>query len=405
MVEEALPLFRREVVQPLLLAERTERGNGQHLRFASLEEAGAVRAREDTDVTGERPDLRWRPAVGPDAAVEDRRADGVLNNGVQGSRDIFVAKLVPEALQQLLPARLQATLALAASGRQQSLQVALYRSAHGGLHFGRERLRRELDRLRARLSDDLVLHVQDLLVRLLSELDRLQHRRFRHLERARLHHHHGVAGAGHYQVQFALSQVLVRRVDHQLTVDVADADGADRPGKRRAGDAERRGRANGAEHVRHGLPICGEHRDDHLDIVAEAFREQGPDRPVRQAAGQDRVRARAPFAAEEAARNLPDRIEPLFKVDGQREEVHARPGLIADACRRQKHRIAVAYRHGAAGQPGQLAYLQAQHLASYLSFNSLRHINTYLPLIYLTTGFAQHCPVRRVTLGPTCAAC
>jgi hypothetical protein len=69
--------------------------------------------------------------------------------------------------------------------------------------------------------------------------------------------------------------------------------------------------------------------DDDLDFVQVAFREQRADRTVDQARGQGFFFRRTAFALEEAARDLAGSIGLLDVVDGQREEVLARLGVLA----------------------------------------------------------------------------
>ena len=68
-----------------------------------------------------------------------------------------------------------------------------------------------------------------------------------------------------------------------------------------------------------------QHMHHDLDFVVEAFREQRTHRAVDQARGQRFQLARAAFTLEEAARDLAGGIGLLDVVDGEGEEVLARP--------------------------------------------------------------------------------
>ena len=55
----------------------------EDLRLAALEEAGAVRTRQDADVAGDRPQLVDVTAVGALALAEDAAAHRLLDDGVE----------------------------------------------------------------------------------------------------------------------------------------------------------------------------------------------------------------------------------------------------------------------------------------------------------------------------------
>ena len=120
----------------------------------------------------------------------------------------------------------------------------------------------------------------------MPEHDRLGHHVLGQDAGTGLDHHDRVAGAGDHQVQLRLGQLAVGGADHELTVDAADADGADGPGERDLADGQRRGRGDGAEGVRVVLAVRGEDRDDHLDVILVALGEERPDGPVREACSQ-----------------------------------------------------------------------------------------------------------------------
>ena len=65
--------------------------------------------------------------------------------------------------------------------------------------------------------------------------DRIGHDRLGQDLGAGLDHHHGLARAGHDQVQLALVELAVGRVGDELAVDAADAHGADGAQERDAG--------------------------------------------------------------------------------------------------------------------------------------------------------------------------
>src|SRR5262249_51454296 len=81
-------------------------------------------------------------------------------------------------------------------------------------------------------------------------------------------------------------------------------------------------------------------RLDHLDLVAQALHEAGPQRAVDQPAGEDRVLAGPALAAEERAGDAARGVHPLLDVDREREEVELALGLPARRRGGQHHRVA-----------------------------------------------------------------
>jgi hypothetical protein len=210
-----------------------------------------------------------------------------------------------------------------------------------------------------------------------AEQDRLGHHVLGQELRAGLDHHDRVAGAGDDQVELRSLELAVRRVDDELAVDPADTDRRDRAEERDLADRQGGRRGDGPEHVGVVLLVGREDRDDELDVVLVALGEERPDRPVRQAGGEDRGLRRARLALDEAARDLARGVHPLLEVDGEREEVEAGPRL-GSVRGPQDHRVAVADGHGAAGQAGELAGLDGQRLTAKLRLERLRHGDVFL---------------------------
>jgi hypothetical protein len=63
-----------ERVREFAIAGRAECGNREHLRFAALEQTGAVRARQNRDVRGQVSQVARRASVGSRAFFEDQLA-------------------------------------------------------------------------------------------------------------------------------------------------------------------------------------------------------------------------------------------------------------------------------------------------------------------------------------------
>ena len=143
----------------------------------------------------------------------------------------------------------------------------------------------------------------------------------------------------------ALAHLVDHRVEHELAVDDADAGSADRAQERQAGERQGRGSGHQADDVGIILHVVGEHGDDHLRLVLEAVHEQRPDRPVDQARGQRLLLGGATLALEKATGDLAGGVGLLLVVDGEREEIDARPD---GSCRRPPSPARSSHRTGRA---------------------------------------------------------
>src|SRR2546429_107002 len=71
VVHETLEFLSRQAVQLLLVGHRAEGGDGQRLRLAAGEQAGAVRPRQHPDLDGDIAYVLQATAVDTDALVHD----------------------------------------------------------------------------------------------------------------------------------------------------------------------------------------------------------------------------------------------------------------------------------------------------------------------------------------------
>src|SRR5438874_5949625 len=78
VVDVALLGLRADRVDPLDVRGRAEGRDGERLRLAAREQAGAVGARDEPDLDRDRTDVRQAAAVDPDALVGDEATDGLL---------------------------------------------------------------------------------------------------------------------------------------------------------------------------------------------------------------------------------------------------------------------------------------------------------------------------------------
>ena len=213
-------------------------------------------------------------------------------------------------------------------------------------------------------GDELVLQVDRLLQLRVAVGDGIGHDGLRQDLGARLDHHDGLARAGHDEVELALGELAVRRVGDELAVDAADAHRADRSQERDVADAQRRRGAVERQDVGIVLLVGREDRQDDLDVVVVALREERANRPVGEAHGQDGRLRRARLALDESAGDLARGVHPLLVVDGEREEVGALARLLGGDGGRQDDAVAIADDDRAVGLLGELAGLHAEDLAA-----------------------------------------
>ena len=170
-------------------------------------------------------------------------------------------------------------------------------------------------------SDEL----EDRLRGALREHERLDDVVLAGLGGAAFDHHDGVFGTGDHQVDVSFFLLLERGVGDELAFESDDTHADDRAVPRDVGDVQRRAGAGEGEHVG-GVDLVGrEHGRDDLRVALEAFGEQRTKGAVHEATDQDFVVAQAPFALEEAARDLARGERLLDVLTGHGEEVETGP--------------------------------------------------------------------------------
>ncbi len=381
MVDVALALFGAQAVQHLLFARRAECHHAEHLRLSAREDRGAVGTRQQSRLARDRANVLGAAAVRPDPLLENLRADVLLQLFLEEAGDLFGAL-------RILRAELGDQLLL--HGGKRGLARGLIGVVDGRLEarldefgdgFGQLLVFRGRDELAlglASLRGQLTLHLDQLLDGLVALADRLDHRLFGQLLGAGLDHHHRLGGASHGEVEQAVLQLRLSRIDDDAAVNVADAHAADRAGEGNVGDGERRRGAQDAEDIGIVLHVCGEHGDDDLDIVAIALGEERANGAVDQTRGEDRVLGGAAFALDEAAGNLARGIEPLFDVDGEGEEIDAFTREHARRSGGQNDGFAVAHDHGATSLLGDTPRFDAEGAAGDGPFDLMNGIHILL---------------------------
>ena len=177
--------------------------------------------------------------------------------------------------------------------------------------------------------------------------DAAKHLILRHFLGFGLHHQNGRFGTGDHHVERRIGQRLVARVQQVATVRVANAGRGDGAVEGDAGDGQRGGRADQGDDVRVHVAVYGHDRGNHLHGVHEAGREQRPNRPVDEPRSQRLLVRGAPFAAQEAARDLAGGVELLLVVDGEGEEILPRIGRRIGDHGAEHHRVAHRRHHRA----------------------------------------------------------
>ena len=373
VVHEALFFLFPDGVELLGHGQRRERGDGQHLRLAAGEQAGAVHARNHADLGIERADLVHLAAV----------------NAVTGEQplldDLFL-HLVEDLVHVLHHVRVLLFIFCLHGGDPfiharlaHVLVVGVHAVLHGLHLVGAQELEQVLVKGRvlilelrlADLADHLVDEVEHGLQVLMRLHDALVHDIVRHLVGLGLDHDdllvRGRDGGGH-AVGLAL---LLRGVEEVLLPVPAEDDAGDGAVERHVGDAHRGARADHGGDLRAAVAVDGQDLAGDDDVVAQVAREERAHRAVDQAAGKHGGQAGLALAAHEAAGDAADGVELFVEVNGQREVIHtvfrAGGGRAGD----EHGRLAVADEDGGVAQLCEFAGLHHEGTAFILDLVAL----------------------------------
>ncbi len=398
--QEAVLVVAGQRVDPLRVLLGAQRGHDQGLRLAAREQRRAVRARQHAGTDLDRAHGAGVAAVdarfaGKNLAAHDARLDVeqqgldldlVAGEALGGQRGLdagvgLAAGLRARLLAADLVGRAQPLLGQRAEPGDEGLVPGRRRPQPGGAplglagfaHQGVDRLDRELGLLVA--VDDRAEH--DFLAQLVG---------------LGLDHQHGGLGAGDDQVEAAARELRLAGVEHILAVDVAHARCAYGSVE---GDARDRQRGAGGDQrgdVGLHLRVEAEHMHDDLHLVVEALGEQRADRAVDQAAGQGLELAGAALALEEAARDAARGVGLLDVVDGQREEVLPRLGVLGGHDGGQHDGVVDVDEHRAAGLAGDLAGLEAHGMRA-----PLEGLGDFVEQAHQRTPVGGAAPLRRCT--------
>ncbi len=210
---------------------------------------------------------------------------------------------------------------------------------------------------------EAMLEGDEVLIHPVGGQDRLGHLGLGQLLAEPLDHDHGLVGARHDQVEVAGLHLLGRGERDELALDPAEPDGPDRAEERDVGGQDERSRgAEDRQDVRVIHAVGGDRPGLDLDFVAIVGREQGANRPVDQARGEDFLGRGAAFSLDESAGELAGGIDLFPVVHRQREEVEPFAARRGDGGH-QAHGIAQPDDDGAVSLLGEPAGFQAEGLA------------------------------------------
>ena len=121
---------------------------------------------------------------------------------------------------------------------------------------------RQLPLLLSHFALHLTQLVNYLAVNLLRKLQRIQQYGLRHELCTSLNHHDRIASSGYRQLQPALAQLLIRRIDYQLVVDQPDVASAYRVVERNVRYRQRCRRTDNPKRRMWVYPVRRKHCDD-----------------------------------------------------------------------------------------------------------------------------------------------
>ena len=176
----------------------------------------------------------------------------------------------------------------------------------------------------------------------------------------RLHHQHGVGGAGDDEVELGFNDLVERRVEHIFVVDEADAGCADRALEGHARQRQRGGSRHHREDVGIVLHVVRQRRQDHLGLVTPAIDEEGADGAVDQAGDERLLLGRPALTLEIAAGNTARGVGLFLVVDGEREEVDAFAGCLGGNDGGEHHGLAIGRDDGAVGLTGDFSCFKSE---------------------------------------------
>ena len=377
MQHEFLVLLAGQRIDPLLVGRGAQRGDGQRLRLAAREQCRAVGARQHADLATDRPHVGQTAPIDAAPPRHDHLAHGTAGQAFQGLGDLRVPIRVGvgQPLGRGPFGSLDGVGAFQFGGHVQGRgHVRGGDLAHAVVQGGVDRLRGDLAFGFPGDPNHLVLYVEYRSRGVLRQEERLQHVFFGHDARAALDHHDGVPAGGHEQVDVAVLELVLERVDDQRAVQPADPNAGDRPAEGDVRDLQRGRCADQSQGVGVVFAVHGQDGRHDLRLAGEPLWKQRANGAVHDARGQDFALRGPAFPLEEAAGNFSGRVRTLLVVDGEREEVHAFADRSRGHGRHQHDGLTVLDERGAAGLLGQASGLDGQRTPVVFHLDFLVHV-------------------------------
>ncbi len=189
----------------------------------------------------------------------------------------------------------------------------------------------------------------------MAELDGVDDRLFFHFLRARLDHHDAVGSSDDHDVDQASAHLVVRGIHDELSVDQADAHGADRTEERNVRKRQRTRGAVDAQNVGIIITVGRQHERNDLGLALESLGEHGTHRPVDLAAGEHFALAHAAFALDEASGETSAGIGVFAVINGEGKEIDAFARIGVGGSGGEHNVFAEADHSGASGLLGELS--------------------------------------------------
>jgi hypothetical protein len=189
----------------------------------------------------------------------------------------------------------------------------------------------------------------------MPELDRIEHGVFFHFFGARLDHHDTVGSTDNHDVDQTLAHLVIRGIHHELPVDQADANRAQRTKERNVGNRQGARRAVDAQHVRIVIGIGRKHEGNNLRLALESLGKHGTHRPINLPASEHFTLAHATLTLDEASGKSSAGIGVLAIIHSKREKIDAFAWVGIGGGRGEHNVFAEADNSGPVGLLGELS--------------------------------------------------
>ena len=297
-----------QAIDHLLCILGAQGAGRNRLGFPTREQGRAMRARQEVRFAHNRADLRGGAAVNALAVLQD------------GTTNDFSFQLLGELDARHHHLRIKAVfsehrLCLVARGVERVRPGRLIRQLVSGCNVVADQLlqlgfqvaqiilRGHFPRILGGLFGQLHNRLDDIAAGVMREHDGTQHDFFRQLIGFGFHHHHGVIGRSHHQIEVTFGNLFVGRVQDVFAIHIADTCRANRAHEGNARNGQCRRRGDHCQYIRLIFAIIGQNLRNAVDFVVETFGEQRTDRTVNQTGNQRFLFRRAAFTLEEATGN------------------------------------------------------------------------------------------------------